>query len=163
MWIKGGKVSASSEKNNSKKFLWPVCKGNTHLLTLQHSSCTSCTSFQVTLTTYSQFSWLSVYLFAVLLLLCPIINVVVRPLGCKIQARRVVVTSVPPDFKVGSLSTNTWLTTNLAAQNDDGWSQSITAHRSRIRNGALKKFLNLAKIWALRGGFKWLYNACHFS
>ena len=144
---KGGKVSASSEKNNSKKFLWPVCKGNTHLLTLQHSSCTSCTSFQVTLTTYySQFSWLSVYLFAVLLLLlCPIINVVVRPLGCKIQARRVVVTSVPPDFKVGSLSTNTWLTTNLAAQ----IRRLITRYLERrrlSRNGTLKKFLNLAKI-----------------
>ena len=142
---KGGKVSASSEKNNSKKFLWPVCKGNTHLLTLQHSSCTSCTSFQVTHTTYSQFSWLSVYLFAVLLLLCPIINVVVRPLGCKIQARRVVVTSVPPDFKVGSLSTNTWLTTNLAAQ----IRRLITRYLERQRlsmNGTLKKFLNLAKI-----------------
>ena len=142
---KGGKVSASSEKNNSKKFLWPVCKGNTHLLTLQHSSCTSCTSFQVTLTTYSQFSWLSVYLFAVLLLLlCPIINVVVRPLGCKIQARRVVVTSVPPDFKVGSLSTNTWLTTNLAAQ----IRRLITRYLERrlSMNGTLKKFLNLAKI-----------------
>ena len=58
------------------------------------------------------------YITTVCFAFAPIINVVVRPLGCKIQARRVVVTSVPPDFKVGSLSTNTWLTTNLAAQND---------------------------------------------